>query len=253
MANEEEYLTLCALIHGEEGSGKSWLGQSTPEPRLVLDAEGGSRVPWRAGKGGKGTGIRQKQIEWDVRDEPPAEGEWQTCHVGVRDYDDVQLAYNWLVTGNHPFVSVVLDSVTEIQQRCKDTMTSGENALRIQDWDLMLIRVGSLLRQFRDLVWHPTNPLDAVVFLALSVHKNGKWRPAVQGSLGTALPGYVDLEGYLTVTENDKGRAVRQLLIQPVENFAAAKDRTHVLSQHYGPVINNPDFEEMLRIYNEEG
>ena len=248
----DEYVTLCALIHAQEGMGKSWLGQSTPAPRLVLDAEGGSRNPWRAVNG---VGVKQKKISWNPskEDPPSADGTWETCHVAVREYDDVAKAYAWLQSGDHDFRSVVLDSVTEIQQRCKDAI-GGDSALRIQDWDLMLIRMGQLLRRFRDLTFHPEAPLDAVVFLALSIQRNDKWRPWVQGGLATALPGYVDLEGYLYVdeSEDDDGNEVftRKLLIHPLEGFAA-KDRTHVLTQTYGKAIPNPDIEAMLQVLNE--
>ena len=250
MADEvDDYVTLCALIHGQEGQGKSWLGQSTPAPRLVLDAEGGSRNPWRA-VGGKG--VKQKMVKWDpVRDEPPAaDGTWQTCHVAVRDFNDVAKVYAWLQSGDHDFRSVVLDSVTEIQQRCKDEI-GGSEALKIQSWDLMMIRMSQLCRRFRDLTFHPTNPIDAVVFIALSVQKNDKWRPWVQGGLATALPGYCDVEGYLYVQEVDDDEFERRLLIHPLDGYAA-KDRTHILTQHYGKAIKNPDIEEMLKVLNDE-
>lgn len=249
MSAESDYVTLCMLVHGQEGVGKSWIGQSTPSPRLVLDAEGGSsKIPWRAVKG---EGVRQKMIKWDPKKEdPPQPGKWDTCNVIVRSYSDVAEAYAWLESGDHDFASVVLDSVTEIQQRCKDDIGGG-SALRIQDWDLMLIRMGQLLRNFRDLTFHKTNPLDAVVFLALSAQMNDKWRPDLQGKLTRALPGYVDLEGYMYVKELDDESLERRLLIQPLEGFAA-KDRTHVLSQHYGQEIRNPDIEEMLKVLNDE-
>ena len=245
--DDEEYVTLCALIHGQEGTGKSWLGQSTPTPRLVLDAEGGSRTPWRSVDG---VGVRQKVIKWDpLRDEPPLPGDWETCHVSIRDFKDVEKTFAWLLSGDHDFRSVVLDSVTEIQQKCKDEI-GGDSALRIQDWDLMMIRMSQLMRRFRDLVTHPTNPLDAVIFLALSEQKNDKWRPWVQGGLAKALPGYVDVEGYLYVEEMEDGTYQRRLLIFPLEGYAA-KDRTHVLSQHYGKAIKNPDIEAMLAVLNQ--
>lgn len=246
----QEYRTISALIHAQEGMGKSWLGQTAPAPRLVLDAEGGSRTPWRPD--GKGDGVRQRSIKWNPkRDDPPREnGTWDTCHVNVLQYETVNQAYNWLQGGDHDFRSVVLDSVTEIQQRCKDGI-GGDKALRIQDWDLMLIRMGQLLRGFRDLTFHPTAPLDAVIFLALSEQKNGKWRPWVQGGLAKAMPGYVDIEGYLYVGHLDDDTAERRLLINPMDEYAA-KDRTHTLTQHYGSVIPNPDFETMLRILNDE-
>ena len=246
--SDEDYRTLSLLVHGQEGSGKSWLGQSTPAPRLVLDAEGGSRDPRRAVNG---KGVRQKVIKWDpTRDEPPVAGDWEVCHVAVRNFSDVQQAFQWLQSGDHDFRSVVLDSVTEIQQRCKDDI-GGDSALRIQDWDLMMIRMSQLMRRFRDLTFHPTNPVDAVVFLALSHHSNDKWRPWVQGGLAKALPGYVDVEGYLYVEQLEDDQFQRRLLIHPMDEYAA-KDRTDVLTQHFGKAIKSPDVEEMLRIYNED-
>jgi hypothetical protein len=241
---------ICLLVHGEEGTGKSWLGQTTPGPRLVLDAEGGSRAPWKPD--GNGSGVRVKTCEWEIsREDPPyASGSWETCWAAIRNFDDMNTAYEWLVSGDHDFRSIVIDSVTEIQKRCKDDI-GGTDKLRIQDWDLMLIRMDALIRQYRDLVFHKTNPLDAVVFLAMTQEKAEKWKPAVQGALSISLPGYVDVEGYLYVAQTEEEKPERRLLIQPHERFAA-KDRTHVLTLEYGQVIPNPDVTEMLAVINEE-
>lgn len=245
---------ICALVHADGGVGKSWLGQTTPVPRLVLDAEGGSRTPWRPDH--KGDGARQRRVhpdlpaDWDPRrEEPPVAGDWDTCHVAVRDFEDVQKAYEWLQSGKHPFKSVILDSLTEIQARCKDSI-SGTDTPAERDWGLLLIRMQHLVRQFRDLVFHPTNPLDAVVILALTKDNNGKRSPAVQGALGVTLPGYVDLEGYMFVEVSDTGDEQRKMLIHPRPGFEA-KCRKHELTKAYGAAITNPDFEDMLAVLNE--
>ena len=53
--------TLSILIHGESGVGKSWLADSVPGPRLVLDAEGRARYTPSGPK-----------VAWNPRDsEPP--------------------------------------------------------------------------------------------------------------------------------------------------------------------------------------
>jgi hypothetical protein len=191
-------------------------------------------------------------IHWDpVKEDPPESGDWETCHVAVRDFVDVQKTFDWLLTGRHPFKSVVLDSLTEIQKRCRDSI-SGTESPSEREWGLLLIRMEHLTRSFRDLVFHPTNPLDAVIILALIQDRNGKRKPAVQGALGTSLPGYMDLVGYLFVEITEEGTEQRRMLISPRDGFEA-KDRTHTLSQHYGPSITRPDVEEMLRVLNEEG
>ena len=113
--------SLSILVHGASKVGKSWMGDSTPAPRLILDAEGGSRF------------TPSKKVVWDpLTEEPPkASEDWDTCIVYVKDYDTVLKAYDWLNQSNHPFKSVVLDSISEIQQRCVDSI-AGVKAMRIQ-------------------------------------------------------------------------------------------------------------------------
>ena len=241
--------TLSILVHGGPGAGKSWLGQSTPAPRLVLDAEGGSRNPKRMRDG---VVERQRKIVWDpLRDAPPVDdGTWDTCIVFCRDFIVVQRTYDWLNHGEHPFKSVVVDSLTEIQKRCKDSI-SGVEAPDQQAWGLLLIRMERLIRDLRDLTFHQTTPLDAVVIIALTrLNDYGKYVPAIQGALGVSLPGFVDVEGFLRVDVNDAGEEERRMLISPRDGFEA-KDRTHDLSAHYGPVVTNPDVEHMLFVYND--
>lgn len=247
---DEEYNAISMLIHAEEKVGKSCFGQTSPAPRLVLDAEGGSKVPRR--RLSTGRFVKQKKIKWDpVHERPPVDdGTWQTCHVMVRKYADIDAAYAWLNAGDHPFRSVVIDSITEVQKRCKDSI-SGMDTPSERDWGLLLIKVEGLVRAFRDLTSHPQTPLDAVVILALTMEKNGRRKAAVQGALGVSLPGFVDVEGYMYVKNEEDGTSTRKLLITPKDGFAAG-DRTHVLSQHYGSVVTNPDIEEMLEIYNDE-
>lgn len=190
-------------------------------------------------------------MKWDpTREDPPKDdGTWDVCHVTVHNYNVIEKAYAWLNSGKHDFKSVVVDSLTEVQKRCKDAI-AGVDTPTERDWGLLLIKLEHLVRGLRDLVSHPTNPLDAVVILALTQEKSGKWKPAVQGALGISLPGYVDVVGYLFVTVDESQKETRKLLIVPREPYAA-KDRTHTLSQHYGPAVSNPDVEQMLAILNE--
>jgi hypothetical protein len=234
--------SMTAVIHGESGVGKSWLGDTAPAPRLLLDAEGGSRF------------TTSRKVMWNPIADPPPEpdGTWDTCVVITREFNVVRSVFQWLNSGKHGFKSVVLDSLTEIQQRCRDSV-SGTNTPTERDWGTLLIQMDSLIRQFRDLTMHPTNPLECVLFLALTKDANGKWRPSLQGQIANKLPQYVDVVGYLYVTrlneteevETDRNGLVRRLLIAPLDNYAA-KDRTDRLSQHYGSTIINPNLVEMI-------
>lgn len=244
--------TLAILIHGEPGVGKSWLGQTAPAPRLVLDAEGGSRSPKRIDPE-TGRAVKIKTVVWDPHsDAPPAAaGDWETSRVVVRDFTTVERVFEYLNTGQHPFRSVVLDSLTELQKRCKDNIRSGDEVMNERMWGILLDRMESKIREFRDLVFHPTRPIEALVLLALTFEKNAKFKPAVQGALGTSLPGYLDTIGYLAAVVDESGEEERRLLIRPHDRYEA-KDRTHTLRDHYGPVIVNPDVSEMLRVLNQE-
>lgn len=243
--------TLAILIHGEPGMGKSWLGQTAPAPRLVLDAEGGSRSPKRIDPV-TGKAVRIPQVLWDPHsDNPPEPGEWESCRVVVRDFETVERVHEYLLAGHHPFRSVVVDSLTELQKRCKDNIRSGDEVMNERMWGILLDRMELKLRQMRDLVFHPTKPIEALVLLALTIEKGYKFRPAVQGALGTSLPGYLDTIGYLTTVTTDTGQDERRLLIQPHERFEA-KDRTHTLHEHYGRVIVNPNIAAMLDVLNNE-
>jgi hypothetical protein len=200
----------------------------------------------------EGKAIRQKTVEWNPLNEnppDPATG-WETCHIDMLDWKCLEQAYAWLNSGKHPFRSVTLDSVTMAQKRCKYTIAVDE-MMRTQDWGSLLIQVENKIRFYTDLVRHPTNPLDAIVFLAQSTEYAGKQKPFIEGALRGSLAGYVDLEGYYFVNPTEEEPERRQLLITP-QPLYEAKDRTHVLSQHYGHIITNPDIEELLRVYNQE-
>lgn len=242
--------TLSLLVHAESGAGKSWLGQTTPAPRLVLDAEsGGSRFARRVENG---KAIRPKRVVWDPHSEPPPKaGEWETCFVSVKEFDTMRRTYEWLNQGEHPFKSIVLDSLTEIQDVCKKGIRTGDEVMNERMWGILLDRMTALVKDFRDLREHPTAPIEVVLILSLSADIKGKFQPLVQGQLRDKLPGWMDVLGALSPNVTPEGEYEGRLLIRPHERFVA-KDRTHVLKEHYGPVIVNPDVSEMLRVLNEE-
>jgi hypothetical protein len=239
---------LGIIVHGEPGTGKSWVGATAPAYRLVLDAEGGStfapgvKTYWRAD-------VEPPPEPGVGRPEPTAELQeltWETCIVELQDFSTMQKVYDWLNTGRHPFRSVVVDSITELQKRIVD-QTSGVNQPTQQDWGAILRVCEDLVRKMRDLLRHPTRPLECVMFIALSHHRDGKYRPFVKGQLELTLPGFIDVVGYLYVEANADGQLVRKLLIAPLGEIDA-KDRTNALTVAYGPIIEGPHLETMLQV-----
>ena len=168
----------------------------------------------------------------------------------AQTYDTLDRVYQWLNRGEHPFESVVWDQLTEIQKRVI-THFNGTASLREADWGNLLREMEDLVRRYRDLsVYHPVKTLQASVFLSgTKMYDGGKYRPFLMGQLRDYLPYMVDVTGYMYTEVDEKGNFVRRLLIHDHPQFVAG-DRTDVLGQHYGSVINNPVLADMLSVLN---
>lgn len=222
---------LSVLVHGPSKSGKSHFADTAPSPRLFLDAEGNTR--W----------LKSKKVQWDPRNPPPEyDGSWETCVVRVRDFSTMGSTFQWLQAGKHPFKSVALDSISELQQRCVDAI-AGTDAMRIQDYGELFRKVSQLVRSYRDLLDHPTNPLTAVIITAMTKQDaSGVWKPYVQGQLATALPYYIDLISYLHADVVPEGEPFVNKLLTRHHQFYEAGDRSGMLPS----VIENPNLEQMI-------
>ena len=208
----ERNLTL--LVHGASKSGKSWLSVTAPGPRLYLDVEAASRF------------LPIRRVMWNPsREKPPAinPAEWDTCVVATRDWGTVEKVYQWLASGQHEFRSLIIDSISELQQRYIEAV-AGRVQLTQNQWGDTFRAVGGLIRDLRDLTVHPTRPVECVVMTSMTRELDGKWRPWVQGQLQTVMPYLLDVTGYLW-TENQEDeitgemREVRRLLTRNTERF----------------------------------
>lgn len=221
---------LSVLVHGPSKSGKTHFADTAPGPRLFLDAEGNTR--W----------LKSKKTLWDPRNPPPEDdGTWDLCVVRVREFSTMATTFQWLAAGKHPFKTVALDSISELQQRCVDAIR-GDEAMRIQDYGELFRKVSQLVRSYRDLLDHPTNPLTCVVITAMTKQDaSGVWHPYVQGQLATALPYYIDLIAYLHAEYSQAGEFSNKLLTKP-HQFYEAGDRSGILPN----VIEMPNLTQMV-------
>jgi hypothetical protein len=222
--------------------GKSWLGDTVPAPRLVIDLEGRAKY----------TPSRPK-VAWDPRVAPPVyDGTWQTCVVSVHEFEQLSLIYQWLRSGQHPFVSVTLDSLMEAQKRCMDVVVPGVTQPDQQNWGELLRRLEKLVRAYRDLTLIPSNPVRVVVLIVGSRHTDEGWQPMLQGQLRDSIPYYMDVVGYYFKQPQADGSFVRSLLIDQQPGFLA-KDNTDRLVSHYGAVVPNPNIEQLLQLLYTNG
>lgn len=195
---------LSFLVHGMPKAGKSTFADSGPVPRLSLDVEGSSF--WTP----------SRKIYWDPMRQPPPvpDGTWDTAIVLVREARTVMEVYRVLNSGQHPFNSASMDSVTEVQQRVIDDLAKGQQMDR-DKWGALLRQVNAMVRAYRDLITHPVHPLWTMTFVAGTHQRDGRWRPMLQGQAQDYLPYYVDVLGYLDAQPNGS----RHMLIGPHPQF----------------------------------
>lgn len=237
-----EPITLAAVIHGESGAGKSYFAGTTPAPRLILDAEGGSRF----------IKANRRKKTWNPLDGPPPEhdGTWDAVVVPIRDWVTMDAAFTYLNDGNHPFRSVVVDSLTELQKRLVDAV-AGTDQPTLQQWGIIGRHFEDMIRRLRDLTFHERKPIEAVILLCLSHLRDGETRPFLKGQIELTLPAFVDVVGYLYADAAGDGNIAHRMLLVPANNIIA-KDRTAALVEHYGAVATDAQATEWLEILEAE-
>jgi hypothetical protein len=214
---------LSWLIHGHSKKGKSTLAATAPKPVLVLDAEGS----WRF--------IPGSIVYWDpLQEKPPVyDGTWDICIVHVREWATVAMVYQYLLSWPMLFttagpVSVVIDSITEVQRRCKANL-KGTDAMKIQDWGVLLSAMDSTIRGFRDLCLIPQLTVRCVIFVSETRESNsGRLVPYMQGQIAVSLPYWVDVCGYMypdwdTDENGQQTKECRRIWISPHLQYEAGE------------------------------
>jgi hypothetical protein len=189
MAVNDQALTI--LVHGPAGAGKTTFGSTAPKPILLMDAERAARF------------IDLRRVYWDpMREEPPVyDGTWDMCVVKTNVWDKAQKALEYLRSGRHPFKSVMIDSISEMQIKAQEAI-NGRNQMQTQHWGKLLQNMGAFLRDLRDLLEEDDgSPLQIVVLISTSKDYDGTFKPYLQGSIASQVPYIFDIVGYLYVNQ----------------------------------------------------
>jgi hypothetical protein len=232
---------LSILVHGLAGAGKTTLGATGPKPILILDVEKAARF------------IKGRKRKWDPLTEAPpvADGTWDICTVSIDNFDKALKAYEYLKSGRHPFKTVVVDSISELQSKAVEKI-KGRQQLQTQDWGKLLSAMSFFCRDLRDLT-DDDNIIEAVVITAMSRDYDGIIKPYLQGQIAAQVPYWMDITAYLYVVQVQDPASgqlvdVRNLLIGNHPNYEA-KSRVPGLP----PVIENPNVSELLnQIFGED-
>lgn len=237
--------TLTSLIIGPSGHGKSWLGSTTPEPRLIIDLEGRAKY----------TPNGRLATVWDGTSDPMKleRSASRTAIVTVTDMRTLETVRQWLRSGKHPFMSVTMDSLMEAQMRTTSTLAPGGVQMRQQDWGQLLRDMQALTREVRDLTLEPATGIKVVVLIAGAKDDFGFKRPLMQGQINQQLPYFMDVVGYLEKVSTDEGIVRRLWIDQRPQNDLEVKDGTDIISRKFGPCIemrsNDPNAPTIATLY----
>lgn len=224
---------LSAVVHGESKVGKTELGVTSPGRVLYLDAEaGGFRF------------VEAPRIVWDpLRDPVPEAGDWKICRVPVTSDLTLATAIDFLERGNHPFESVVWDSVTEAQTYLKRDK-SAVYKLDQQDWGDLLAKIEGYIMRLRDCV-QTQEQMKALVIIAHSAPRpaDDRMAPLIQGAMKNKLAFKLDMTGFLFSVVDEAGETRRGLRI--TENRDAVAGARWPRGLDKPDVIWDPDISEI--------
>lgn len=187
-----------ALVYGPSGAGKTSFWGSAPKP-IFASAEGGLL---------------------SIASIKPA-------YVDIRSTKDLTELYEYLKNKEHPYETVIIDSITEINEIIKAGIEKKNGrGMQLQDWGFLEKEISDILRKFRDLNMH-------VLFLALEKYeKDGdkieKIYPLLNGKAQTGIAGFMDIVGYIMVD----GSGNRKII---------TKSNSRTLSKARGVVLEEDD------------
>ena len=158
-----------ALIYGPAGCGKTVFG-GTAKKAIFASAEGGLL---------------------SIADKHPEYTEIKT----LRDLRDL---YSYLKNEDHSYETVVIDSVTEINEIIKGEIEKRTgHSMQLQDWGVLAKEMRELLRNFRDLPMH-------VIFITQEnyIQDESKIKiiaPSLNGKTATDIAYFMDIVGYMHI------------------------------------------------------
>lgn len=244
MAAKKRKRGMSFLVHGHSKVGKTTLALTAPYPRLLLDVEAAAHL------------LPNFTIWWDPMTEamPVADGTWDTCVVDIDNFAIALKVYELIKGGNHPFRSLIIDSISELQAKVIEAVNN-RGQMRQQDWGMMLSKLSFFCRDLRDLARKKDNPIEAVVLTAMTKKfdtnedgSGGIYKPFLQGQISSLIPYWFDVTAYYFIQnymdpETKKPIEVRRLLTGKNDQFEAGN------RARLEEFINYPNIEQIINSF----
>jgi len=245
---EEQFRWLNILLHGSAGHGKSTIAVSACKdhrmtPVLILDVEGGAPFRLLGVPKDKVTVIRLRE----------------TATLTVMQ--QLTRYYELLRRGKHPYKTVIIDSLSELQKRgLKEIIRKGSKkepittflddieepeAATQPEYGQSHMQMTRLVRYFQDLPMH-------VIFTSISgMTEDEKSKTLIQqlslpAKQGNDIAGNPDIVGCVVpFVDTETKNLIRRIHFQPSRNIIA-KDRTHSLGLYMDFDVDDPIMTRML-------
>lgn len=179
-----------AVIYGASGSGKTYFAATAPHP-IFASAEGGLLSTLK----------HKKKID-------------PVKYVAITKLEDLRDLLTYLKKGEHEFETVVIDSITEINEIIKDGIEKKRGAqMQLKDWGDLAKAIKAVLRGFRDLDMH-------VIFIAQEKtekddQKTEKIVPSLNGKAANEIAYFMDVVAYSFIDAMGKNR----ITVQPSDKL----------------------------------
>lgn len=167
-----------ALIYWASGSGKTVFGGTSPKP-IFASAESGL------------LSISDKSVPF----------------VEIKSLKDLQDLLNYLKNEKHDFETVVIDSISEINDIIKlEIEKKTGRGMQLQDWGDLSKKIKSIFRGFRDLPMHTL--LIAQEMNDKDEDKIEKILPSLNGKSSTDIASFMDIVWYLYIEKTGQRKIV---------------------------------------------
>lgn len=174
-----------AVIYGASGAGKTYFAATAPAP-IFASAEAGLLS----------TVSHKKKID-------------PVKYVEVKKVEDLRELLSYLQKGEHKFKTVVIDSISEINEIIKEGIERKRGSAMIQkDWGDLFKVIKGILRGFRDLDMH-------VIFIAQEKaekdeQKTEKVVPMLNGKAAIEIAYFMDIVAYCYVDKMGENKITAQ-------------------------------------------